>query len=186
MCAEWSREYRFFGRIGVPTAMVLFVLLPHLDPLFNGAEFRQFENHWEKEVCTQSKPSSSGPAATASILRRFGKNGVEERIARKTFTSQNGTHPWHLSRFIEKQKLETTFHLQEPARGIIVSSLAQIRKSDGLHHIAILGNNTNGQFLVGDPAFGEFVFDKSALTNRYDFSGLLPRACLKKALENWR
>jgi hypothetical protein len=172
MLSQWTREYRVLGVPGVATLMVIGILAPHLAPIFQRMDQSGFKNQWQANVCQQSQPYTSGPAAAATMLRKFGSEATEEEIARKTFTSCKGTEPWYLSRYLEKQRLLTEFHLQEPSRGIIVPSLAQVQLPDRIHYIAILGNNTNGQFLVGDPAVGPLVLVKESLTNSYRFTGL--------------
>jgi predicted double-glycine peptidase len=172
MLAQWTKEYRFLGVPGVAVLMVVGILTPHLAPVFQRMDLRGFKNEWQENVCHQSHPYTSGPAAVATLLRKFGNETTEEKVARKTLTSRKGTEPWYLSRYLEKHGLLTEFHLQEPSRGIIVPSLAQVILPDRTHYLAILGNNTNGQFLVGDPNLGALVLGKEALTNNYRFSGL--------------
>jgi ABC-type bacteriocin/lantibiotic exporter with double-glycine peptidase domain len=107
-------------------------------------------------------------------LRQLGKPATEREIAQAAFTSRSGTENWHLARALRQRGIQVRFCLQRDAsKPWPVSSIAGVRLSsfgNSGHFITILGR-ADDKYIVGDPLEGKLVLSKSALLDKYTFTG---------------
>ena len=158
----------------IPFLMVLCVSAPYLKQLFLRPDWGKFENRWVDDVCLQSSESSCGPAAAATLLRRFGKSATELEIAQASFTTRRGTENWYLLRTIRQHGLAVNYAVAAPGvENIMFPSIAGVRlnlaRSSG-HFITLLGKNGE-KLVVGDPLNGREELTREELEERYTFTG---------------
>ena len=108
------------------------------------------------------------------ILRQLGKPATEKEIAQASFTSRSGTENWYLARTLRQRGIQVRFCLRrDPSMPWPIPSIAGVRLSsfgNSGHFISILGQ-ADDKFIIGDPLEGKLVLSKSALLEKYTFTG---------------
>jgi predicted double-glycine peptidase len=164
-----------WGRRGlVPLVMAFSLAVPYLKPILKPRSIQAMRPEWREGVCLQSTFSTCGPAATATILNRFGLHTSEKEIAAEAFTSASGTENWYLARAIRRRGMKVAFEcdkqLNGPLPAIVGVRLKQMGNSG--HFIALL-ERRGDQFVFGDPMTGALTNTLAALSDRYEFTGFM-------------
>ena len=148
---------------------------------------------FEDGVCLQSHSATCAAAAAVTLLQNHGVGVSESEMIQTCLTSCEGTEPLGLyrglfnqtkSRSITPRLASTDSSLWQaqnmfPVLALVTfrddvsaksGSLNRIlgRQGDG-HAIVVFGQSANGDFMIGDPAFGRTVWDQA--TFRHRFSG---------------
>jgi hypothetical protein len=172
------RFRRIAGRWFFPGVLVLGLLVPYAKPILRPPRWGEFQERWSEGVCLQTSESSCGPACAATLLRQFGRPATEKDIARASFTSRSGTENWYLARTLRQRGILVRFCLQrDPNKPWPMPSIAGVRLSNfgnSGHFITILGQ-ADDKYVVGDPLEGKLVLSKSALLEKYTFTGFFLR-----------
>lgn len=159
-------------RFLVPVVFGLVISLPHLKPLFRPLRSSTLREAWKGEACLQSTPSTCGPAAAATIVRRLGGRVLESELAREAFTCSSGTENWYLARTLRRHGFQTDFHLSDPST-VPLPTIAGVRlKSLGNagHFIALLERDGD-KLVYADPMEGLSTNTLADLEGPYKFTG---------------
>jgi hypothetical protein len=172
--ATRARFRRIAGAWFFPGILALGLIVPYLKPIVRPPNWKQFQDRWSDNVCLQTSESSCGPACAATLLRRLGKAGVEQEIARASFTSRGGTENWYLARALRQRGVGVQFMFEPevnkpwpfPAMvGVRLSGLGNVG-----HFITVL-DRIDDKYVVGDPLEGRIVKSQSELREAYEFTG---------------
>ena len=165
---------RVAGRWFFPGALLLGLLMPYAKPILRPPRWGEFQDRWSEGVCLQTSESSCGPACASTLLRQLGKPATEKEIAQASFTSRSGTENWYLARTLRQRGIQVRFCLRrDPSMPWPIPSIAGVRLSsfgNSGHFISILGH-ADDKFIIGDPLEGKLVLSKSALLEKYTFTG---------------
>jgi len=163
----------------VPVLLGFAISLPHLKPLFRPLRSGTLREEWKGEACLQSTPSTCGPAAAATIVRRLGGRLLERELAREAFTCSSGTENWYLARTLRRHGFQTDFLLSDPSK-VPLPAIAGVRlRSPGnLGHFIALLERSGDKVVVADPMEGISTNTLAHLEGPYEFTGffLLIRA----------
>ena len=159
------------SRSGVVIASLGCLLLPYAKPIVLPADYASFRDTWDGAVCRQSTPYSCGPAAAATILQH---GATEIELARRCYTSRQGTENWYLAREFQRRGLSVQFITGPVPPEFPTNCIAGVRLHGSGHFIAILRQDAD-RYLVGDPMIGERWYDLPSLKEAYDFTGFFMR-----------
>jgi len=184
-----SHHLRFAAMAGLS---VVFFFAPLIRPWLRPVVMDDLPR-FEDGVCLQSHSATCAAAAAVTLLQNHGVDVSEGEMIRTCLTSCEGTEPLGLYRGLVNQtksrsitpRLASTdsslWRAQDvfPVLALVTfrddvsgqrGSLNRIlgRQGDG-HAIVVFGQAANGDFMIGDPAFGRTVWDQS--TFRHRFSG---------------
>jgi len=151
---------------------------------------------FEDGVCLQSHWATCAAAAAVTLLQNHGVNVSEGEMIQTCLTSCEGTEPLGLYRGLVKQtksrsvtpRLASTDSSLWQAQGMFpVLALVTFRDDvsgergamnrilgrhgDG-HAIVVFGQAANGDFMIGDPAFGRTVWDQATFCHRFSGQGI--------------
>ncbi len=148
-------------------------------------------SRWSGDVCVQSHSATCGAAAAVTLLRHHGIEAEEAALIEQCLTSRGGTEPLGLYRGLMTQtrggelmpkladrQLNRWQSQQFPLIALVYFGDEVIQWGGGAsprlfgrresgHAVVILKRLDNGKYLVGDPAFGETVWDAPTLQRRY-------------------
>jgi hypothetical protein len=164
-------------------AFVLF-LAPLIRPLIRPATASNL-GQWKDGVCVQTHDATCGAAAVATMLREHGAMVTEAELIQDCLTSSSGTEPLAVYRamtiyakkigFSPKlaasdpmvwQRLDQypVLAMVSPANTDVAdpTHTGRLRKLLGRspegHAVVVLGRNSNGDFVVGDPSNGRVIW----------------------------
>ncbi|HBJ38153.1 MAG TPA: hypothetical protein DDZ51_26050 [Planctomycetaceae bacterium] len=181
----------------VTLAVALF-LAPLLRPILKPATASDL-GQWKDGVCVQTHNATCGAAAVATMLRHYGMMVTEKELVGECLTSEDGTEPLAVYRALtiyanqmgHKPKLASSDPLswQDLQQFPVLAMVSPIdsdratpthtgrlrsllgRSSEG-HAVVILGRNTNGDFVVGDPSNGRVIWSPRQMTGYYSGQGI--------------
>jgi len=167
---RYARSVALAGAVGVSIA-------PSVKPFIGPLDASSLENRWRDGVCLQSSPSTCGPASMATVLAQLGWSVSENELAASSYSYAGGTEAWYLARAARKRGAEVEFRTGVSIRTYTEwPAIAGVRFGEaGGHFIAILGETTDGRFVVGDPLFGQDTMTLGQLMDQYVFSGMFIR-----------
>jgi len=128
---------------------------------------------WRGDVCLQSTPSTCGPAAAATIVRRLGGHLSERDLAREAFTCRSGTENWYLARTLRRHGFQAEFIRSNPSN-VQLPAIAGVRLpslGNPGHFVALL-ERANGKYLLADPMEGLSTNELADWKGVYEFTGL--------------
>jgi hypothetical protein len=159
-------------RFLVPVVFAFAISLPYLKPLLRPLRSDSLRERWQGEACLQSTPSTCGPAAAATIVRRLGGRISEAELAREAFSCRSGTENWYLSRALRRHGFDSDFVLGDLSK-VALPAIAGVRLrslgNDG-HFIALL-ERAGDEFVIADPMEGVSTNTMVALQGPYEFTG---------------
>lgn len=184
------------GGIVLATLVVLggvFLFAPFLRPMLMPIEL-EANSRWRGDICLQTHDASCAPAAAATLLRLHGLHAEERSMADACLTSRAGTEPLALYRGLGISTRDTRLHPrlasrqpedwarlnQFPVLAMVTPPAAQTipptragrlqkllgRASEG-HAVVVLGRLPDGNFLIGDPASGQRVWDPYLMSHYF-------------------
>lgn len=159
------------SRSGIIIASLGCLLLPYAKPIVFPADYASFRDMWDGAVCRQSTPYSCGPAAAGTILQH---GATELELARRCYTSRQGTENWYLAREFRRRGLSVQFITGPVPPELLTNCIAGVRRHGRGHFIAILQKDGD-RYLVGDPMIGQKWYDLPSLKEAYDFTGFFMR-----------
>jgi len=166
-------------RFLVPVVFGFAISLPYLKPLLRPLRSGTLREEWKGEACLQSTPSTCGPAAAATIVRRLGGRLSERELAREGFTSRSGTENWYLARTLRRHGFQTDFLLSDPSK-VPLPAIAgvRLRSLGNAGHFVALLERDGDRLVVADPMEGLSTNTVANLKGAYEFTGffLLIRA----------
>lgn len=140
---------------------------------------------WKDGVCVQTHDATCGAAAVATMLREHGAMATEADLIQDCLTSKAGTEPLAVYRAVKlyAQKIGFSPKLaasdpmawerleQYPVLAMVSPVGTDVddpthsgrlrkllgRSSEG-HAVVVLGRNSNGDFIVGDPSNGRVIW----------------------------
>jgi len=182
-----SRRARF---VAMASLSILFFFSPllrsRLRPITSDEEAR-----FTHGVCLQSHWATCAPAAAATLLHLHGISVTEKEMVTTCLTSEDGTEPLGLYRGLRvgtqgravrpmlASKDSTKWGSLEQFPVIALVSFrddeaipqASYRRAMGAqgegHAIVVFGRRQNGDYLIGDPAFGRTVWDQESFRRRF-------------------
>jgi hypothetical protein len=159
-------------RFLVPVVFGFAIALPYLKPLLRPLRSDSLREAWQGEACLQSTPSTCGPAAAATIVRRLGGILSESELAREAFTCRSGTENWYLARALRRHGFESDFLLSDPSKTPLPAIAGVRLKNLGNsgHFIALLERHGD-KFVVADPMEGVSTNTLANLEGPYEFTG---------------
>jgi hypothetical protein len=170
----WQRNAelrRLFSARFLPLLLLLLLVVPYLKPLIRRADWLQFHERWDGEVCLQSTPYSCGPACAATLLKQSNRPASEFELARECHTCAGGTENWYLARAFRRRGLAVEFcKFDAPFSELPHPAIAGVRVQGTGHFITILGRSGD-DYVVADPMSGRHHLSQSALLRDYDFTG---------------
>jgi hypothetical protein len=109
------------GKILLPLALALLVLVPFIKPILSPVEFARPRAQPADGTVLQSTPSTCGPASAATLLNVLGHPTSERELAAESFTSVSGTENWYLARALRRRGFDVTFEFR-PLEDIAIPS----------------------------------------------------------------
>lgn len=170
--AKYPALRRQLRRFTVPALLVLILGVPYIKPIIRPLNWGQMQNHWDREVCLQSTPSSCGPASAATLCRLAGKAVEEIDLARESCTYAGGTENWYLAQALRRRGMTVTFLKQDAASDSLPTpAIAGVKLAQGTGHFIALVGREGTNYLVGDPLIGREVMSLAELNSQYRFTG---------------
>ncbi len=185
-----GRPKRQVRLAGLGMLSVAFLVAPIMRPLIRPVVSDETAR-MDDGVCLQSHPATCAAAAAATILQHHRIAVTERQMIAACLTSCNGTEPLGLFRGLRSQTATRALRPQLasteaatwqslnqfPLIALIsfgrenesdVTSLQWIlgRQGEG-HAIVVFGISENGDYLIGDPAFGRTVWDEGTFQRRF-------------------
>jgi hypothetical protein len=154
----------------------LFVLLvvglvPFIKPMIAPIADAQFQEQWKGNVCSQSTPSTCGPASVCTIIKWLGGDASERVVARAAYSYSGGTEAWYLARYVRSRGFEAHFDFRKsfsPEVGL--PAVVGVRMGGYGHFIAVL--EAQGESVtIGDPLGHEERLSFEEFHRRYVFTG---------------
>lgn len=155
----------------------------------------ELEEHWTGPVCRQSSQATCGPAAAATLLHAKGIDSSEEEMSRLCLTTVDGTSARGVYRGLKLKTRGTALKVQ-PFFGTIDDLcntggpvLLFVRLDNrpgidpryqtkwgwrpGLAHVVVMYRyRPDGRFVMGDPAIGVELWDRSAIETLWHGEGI--------------
>jgi hypothetical protein len=158
--------------LGVPLFGLLALgVVPYIKPLIAPLPDSAFHELWKGDICLQSTPSTCGPAAVASILRRLGAQTSEEATARAAFTYAGGTEAWYLARYVRGMGFVPRFDFRRTySASAGAPAVVGVRFGGVGHFIAVL-DISDDQVTYTDPLHGQRRMTLSQFQRHYEFTG---------------
>jgi hypothetical protein len=172
MLHGWWQPESFGEKAIVPSALLVFVLVPFVKPLLDPLDLSRLQDRSQGEVCLQSTLSTCGPASAVTVLRSFGVDVSEKELARESLTSRGGTEIWYLARALRRRGIATKVVIGPAGDTAMPSSAIAgvLLPGHAGHFIAIL-NDDGAQVTIADPLKGKLVLSKTELSHYYHFTG---------------
>jgi hypothetical protein len=172
MLYGWWQPESFGEKVVVPSALLVFVLVPFVKPLLDPLDVRQLKDRSKGEVCLQSTFSTCGPASAVTLLRSFGNDVSERQLATESFTSRGGTEIWYLARALRRRGIGTTVVIRSPGDVILPSPAIAgvLLPGHAGHFIAVLSSDEQ-QVTLADPLKGKLTLTRKELSSYYQFTG---------------
>lgn len=176
----------------VALAVALFVA-PLVRPILKPVSAHEL-GRWKDGVCVQTHDATCGAAAVATMLRQYDMMVTEKELVGQCLTSADGTEPLAVYRalmiYANKIGLRPKLASSDPSSwqelqqypvlamvspvdsgratpsntGRLRSLLG--RSSEG-HAVVILGRNSDGDFIVGDPSNGRVIWSPRQMSGYY-------------------
>lgn len=166
-------RWRVVFRAPILALLCLGLAVPYVKPLIAPIPARLFEELWRDGICLQSTYATCGPACAATILKKFGINESEKRLAWECHTYRGGTESWYLARALHRRGLSVKFLIGDGViQDLPYPAIAGVRVNGMGHFITILDKTTNG-YLIGDPipTVGKREIRKDSLQTAYHWVG---------------
>lgn len=172
---------------------VALFLAPLVRPMMKPAVASDL-GQWKDGICLQTHEATCGAAAVATMLRQYDMMVTEEELVGKCLTSEDGTEPLAVYRALMiyanklglRPKLASSDPLswQELQQYPVLAMVSPVdsdratpshtgrlrsllgRSSEG-HAVVILGRNSDGDFIVGDPSNGRVIWSPRQMTGYY-------------------
>jgi len=169
--AELISKPKLVSKSFLIAVLCLGIVAPYLKPVVAPLPKHRFEDRWQDNICLQSTPASCGAASAATIFRTYGLKLSERDIARECYTYLGGTENWYIARAFRRRGFEINFRVEQrfPA-DLRIPAIAGVRIGGAGHFIAIL-DNSNGNYVIGDPLVGRQEVPADRITKRFDFTG---------------
>lgn len=184
-----QRQARF---VGITLLSFVFYLAPVLRPVIRPVVSDE-KSLFVQNICLQSHPATCGAAAAATLLNLHGISVSEYDMIRACLTSQDGTEPLGLYRGLvahtKARRVTPRLAAKDSARWTALQqyplvALVTFRKDNDLlagdtnlrrmfgrdaegHAIVVLGQSTDGQYIIGDPAVGRTLWDQKTFARRF-------------------
>lgn len=186
-----TRRVVSFG-VFVSLAVALF-LAPLVRPVLRPVQASEL-GRWKDGVCVQTHDATCGAAAVATMLRAYGVMVTEKELVGACLTSEAGTEPLAVYRALmiyaveigQKPKLASSDPSswqrlgQFPVLAMVSpvdtdratpSSTGRLRgllgRSSEGHAVVILGRDSAGDFVVGDPSNGRVIWSPRQMTGYF-------------------
>jgi hypothetical protein len=169
---SWFEPESFGQKLLVPSALAVLVLIPFVKPLLDPIELGRLRDRCEGEVCMQSTFSTCGPSSAATLLKAFGVDASEKRLADECLTSRGGTEIWYIARAFERRGYRAQVVIQ-PKENLSLPSpaIAGVVLPGGAGHFIAIMTETSDDVTIGDPMKGKLIVRKADLKNYYHFTG---------------
>jgi hypothetical protein len=189
---------RTIGLGAFVTLAVALFLAPLARPILKPVSASDL-GQWKDGVCVQTHHATCGAAAVATMLRHYDMMVTEKELIGECLTSEDGTEPLAVYRALmtyaneigREPKLASHDPLawqrlnQYPVLAMVspvdsdrttpthTGRLRSLlgRSSEG-HAVVILGRNSNGDFIVGDPSNGRVVWSPKQMIAYYSGQGI--------------
>ncbi|MGC6443676.1 MAG: peptidase C39 [Rubripirellula sp.] len=151
---------------------------------------------WKNDSCLQSHPSSCAPAAAVTLLNLEGCESTEQDLASWCLTSGKGTEALGLYRGLKRALGQSSFAVQvapsDPSQwmerravpNVCLVSLggSKVNKLGAMffgaelwnasargegHAVVVRGQDSQGRWIISDPAFGEALWSDQQLQERF-------------------
>ncbi len=156
----------------IPGLLLAGLFVPYMKPVVAPLDLMSLAAMCHDGVCLQTTPSTCGPASVASILRMFDLEETEETLAREAFTSAGGTENWYLARALRRRGFSIRYVVSDrPVTRLPSPSVAGVSLPEGIGHFISVLDETDTEYVVGDPMYGRVSVSKSRLSDSYDFTG---------------
>jgi len=153
-------------------ALLLWLLIPYVKPIFYSVDFADFEDRWSNGICLQTTPSSCGPASAATLLKAAGYSVSERQLAQECFTSKSGTENWYIARALRRRGFKVNYLITAVKSGYLpYPALAGVQLNNGWGHFIVVLDETECCFIIGDPLVGKRILEKHKLAQYYNFTG---------------
>lgn len=187
------RARRVIALGGLVTLTVALFLAPLARPILKPAVASEL-GQWKDGVCLQTHEATCGAAAVATMLRQYNLLVTEKELVDKCLTSEDGTEPLAVYRALmiyaseigRRPKLASSDPLSWQAlqQYPVIAMVSPVdsaratpthtgrlrsllgRSSEG-HAVVILGRNSYGDFIVGDPSNGRVVWTPRQMETYY-------------------
>lgn len=185
--AQVSRKVRFAVMAGLS---IVFFFSPWLRPQVRPVVSDELAR-FVQGICLQSHPATCAPAAAATLLNLHGVPTTEYDMVRHCLTSQDGTEPLGLYRGLSVStkgyRIEPMLASTQPSDWNLLQQYPLIalvafrddyagdsinyrrilgRQGEG-HAIVVFGQRGNGDFVIGDPAVGQTIWDRETFARRF-------------------
>jgi ABC-type bacteriocin/lantibiotic exporter with double-glycine peptidase domain len=148
------------------------ISLPYLKPVLRPLRADSWREEWQGEACLQSTPSTCGPAAAATVVRRLGGHLSEGELAREAFTCRSGTENWYLARALRRHGFESDFLLSDPSKAPLPAIAGvRLRSLRNAGHFIALLERDGDKYVVADPMEGLSTNTLADLEGPYEFTG---------------
>lgn len=152
-------------------AAMAIAAVPYLKPILSPLPDEIFAEQWQDSVCLQSTPSTCGPASVCTILKSFGVESSEQKIARTAFSYTGGTEAWYLARFARGMGCTPRFDFRNTfATDVALPALVGVHRGRMGHFIAVLALDGD-RVTLADPLKGREQLSLADFRKRYDFTG---------------
>ncbi|MCH1494578.1 MAG: peptidase C39 [Rubripirellula sp.] len=172
-----------------------YIILPCVRPVLFPIELSD-STIWKDNNCLQSHPSSCAPAAAVTLLNLKGCESTEQDLARWCLTSGKGTEALGLYRGLNRALAQSSLTLKvapsDPSKWMeqmAVPNICLVRLggsrenqlgamffgtelwnasagSEG-HAVVVRGQDSQGCWIISDPAFGETLWSDQELQERF-------------------
>jgi len=169
-----DRLRKIAGTTLLPLGLLILLAAPYLKMIVRPLDAASLRDRWSGDVCLQSTSHTCGPAAAATLLRRFGIAATERELAETAYTSASGTEVWYLARELRRRGLGVRFVQDRPQPDALPApALAGTRLGgpNGIGHFIAILDGPDGRYIVGDPLIGRMETTRDALRQRYYLTG---------------
>ncbi len=169
-----DRLRRVAGTTLLPVGLLFLLATPYLKMIFRPLAAASLRDRWSEGVCIQSTGHTCGPAAAATLLRRFGIETTERDLAEAAYTSSSGTEVWYLARALRRRGLDVRFiQTSSQPETLPAPALAGTRLGGpaGIGHFIAVLDAIEDRCVVGDPLVGRKETTLDALRQRYHVTG---------------
>jgi hypothetical protein len=171
-------------RAPILAMLCLGLAVPYVKPLIAPIPEGLFTVHWRDGVCLQTTYATCGPACAATILKKFGIDESEQRLARECHSYRGGTEAWYLARALRRRGLGVQFLIRDSAiQDLPCPAIAGVKVNGMGHFITILEKTAVG-YVIGDPipTVGKREIRKERLQTAYQWVGFF--MAIKSSREN--
>ena len=183
--ARWQRPATTSALLVLAVA---YIIMPVARPLLAPVQLASPSN-WRGDICLQSHSSSCAPAAAATLLRLAGIDSDERALASVCLTSRHGTEPLGLYGGLAAASYRYAIHPRVASPNadrwiandqLPLIALVRFADSSGTgalqrllgprgegHAVVVLGRDSEGNWMIADPAFGRTSWTDQAFRDRF-------------------